>query len=216
MEKRSVKDLRIQSILTIARAVFEEFGYEKAKVSEIAGRIGIVEGTIFHHFGNKRALLIKVMEAFYTKAISEQEEGLKGIDDVKARLSFLIRFHLQVFNENAALCRVILSESRKEVQGNIKEDIRQFNRAYTGFIRQVVDQGVTEGVFRPDLSGNLIRNTILGAIEHTLWSHLLEEQQIDVDLLVDQMTKLVFGGIEAKDVRKEEVGVLIKKLNSLI
>jgi len=51
----------------ILRAASEEFGqngFEKARVDKIAVRAGVAEGTVYHQFGSKRALLEAVGERY--------------------------------------------------------------------------------------------------------------------------------------------------------
>ena len=72
---------REAEILSAAREVFSEQGYAAAAVAEIAGRAGVVEGTVYSYFESKRALLIAVMRVFYEELISETERGLQAVAD---------------------------------------------------------------------------------------------------------------------------------------
>ena len=49
-------------ILAAALALFSEKGYEDVSTKEIAARAGVAEGSLFHHFGNKKGLLTAVMQ----------------------------------------------------------------------------------------------------------------------------------------------------------
>src|SRR3546814_12516741 len=54
---RMTRDERVADILRAARDVFCGKGYEQTAVSEIAARIGGVEGTIYKYFATKRERL---------------------------------------------------------------------------------------------------------------------------------------------------------------
>ena len=109
---RQPKAEREAAILEAARREFEEKGYDGAKVADIAKRVGVVEGTIFHYFRNKRALVVSVMENFYADITTEQEIGLSRVQGARNRLHYIIRHHLEVMTKNADLCGVLLRESR--------------------------------------------------------------------------------------------------------
>jgi len=51
-------------IIAISRACFSEQAYGATTTAEIARRAGVSEGTIFHHFGTKRGLMVAVAENY--------------------------------------------------------------------------------------------------------------------------------------------------------
>ena len=51
-------------IIAVARACFSERAYAETTTAEIARRAGVSEGTIFHHFGTKRGLMVAVAEDY--------------------------------------------------------------------------------------------------------------------------------------------------------
>ena len=215
---KTKKEERRESILQAARLVFEEQGYEKAKVSDIAAKVGVVEGTIFHHFDNKQKLVIKVMERFYNQITDELRQGLESIKGTRNRLHYIISFHLQTFVKNAQLCRVILSESRRGVQSELITDIQQFNRAYTFSLHQVVKEGIASGDIRPGTSTSLLNTTIYGSIELRLWLQLIDGQAIDLEKNANELTELIFRGIAQpkESIARKEVERLIEQLQGLL
>lgn len=53
---------RRETIVAAAAAVFAESGYRAAKVSDVAGRVGVTEPVVFQNFGSKAALFAAVIE----------------------------------------------------------------------------------------------------------------------------------------------------------
>jgi AcrR family transcriptional regulator len=51
-------------LLSAARELFAEHGFEQTSTQQIARRAGVSEGILFHHFGSKRGLLECVAEDF--------------------------------------------------------------------------------------------------------------------------------------------------------
>ena len=212
---------RRERILEAARQVFESRGYDAATVAEIATQVGIVEGTIFHHFGSKRALLVRVMEGFYRDITAAKRRGLAGVDGTAERLRFLIRFHLRVFADNAALCGAILRASRG-ADGDLKRDIQALNRAYTAPLKDVVEAGVGCGDLRADVDVGLLRNTIYGSVEHMLWSVLYDGHVVDVDRTAAALSALVLGGIQQRQpdtlapADREELRRLVGRVSAIV
>ena len=70
---------RIADILQAARDVFTEKGYHEALISDIADRAGVVEGSIYRFFANKRDLLVKTVEHWYEDMLADDEEQFRGV-----------------------------------------------------------------------------------------------------------------------------------------
>ena len=214
---RLTKEVRSAAILKAAREVFEEKGYEAATVSEIADRIGIVEGTVFHYFGSKRKLVFAVMESFYRQITEEVKEALKGIQGTHGRMRYIIWFQLKTVTENATLCSVILNESRG-LDSEFTEDVKRFNRDYTDALKIVVQEGVECGDLRPGLSAELIRNMVYGSIEHILWELISYKRKVNIEESTEQITSMIYEGIvfRGNKTSKSDVSLLIKKLNHML
>jgi AcrR family transcriptional regulator len=60
--KEQVTEARRTQILMGAAQVFADKGYHKATTKEIAKAAGVSEGTIYNYFGNKRELLLAMVE----------------------------------------------------------------------------------------------------------------------------------------------------------
>lgn len=215
--KRPSREARQEAILAAARSEFEQRGYERTKVADIASRIGVVEGTVFHHFGNKRELVLRVMERFYEEATAVQAQGLQGIEGLRNRLHYIIRFHLANMVNNASLCGVILRESRG-LDRALTRDIRKLNQAYTEPFRQVLKEGVDSGELRADLNIPRVRDMVYGGIEHALWNLLNDDKPIDIDRAASDLTAVTMQGIAAPQSanQNEEAARLMQQLNALL
>lgn len=213
---RKSKEDRVSAILAAATEVFAETGYQNAKISDIARRIGVVEGTVFHYFSTKQRLMARVIEEFYKRITTEVRTGLQGISGTRDSLAYIIHFHLDVVTRNSRLCGEILRESRG-LDGELAGTVSQLNQGYTRHLSEVLKEGIETGDIAPDISIAMVRNTIYGSIEHTLWALINDRLDIDVDAEAKALTELVYKGIAnntAPD--KHEITSLIRSLNRML
>ena len=61
-ERRSAT---IAAILTAARALFAERGFEAASIDDIALAAGVTKGAVYHHFPSKEAIFVDVLDAVH-------------------------------------------------------------------------------------------------------------------------------------------------------
>ena len=101
---------RATEILTAAREVFLDKGFERTSVAEIAARVGVVEGLVYTYFPTKRDLLNEVLRGMYVPLLRDIESGFSRIHGLRSRLRFLIWRHLRVYVEEPGLSRLVLHE----------------------------------------------------------------------------------------------------------
>ncbi|MFC4669273.1 TetR/AcrR family transcriptional regulator [Seohaeicola nanhaiensis] len=187
---------RTADILVAARAVFAERGYNDMVMSEIAERAGVVEGSIYRYFRNKRDLMFRMAEAWFEEMIEDDAATLAAIEGTRNRLRFIIHRHLRSIHQQPDMSRLVFQHLRPEPD---YRDTRLFalNRAYTARVSEVVAAGMKAGEIRSGLSPTLVRDVIFGSIEHRTWAFLRNEGDYDVDGLADQVLDLVWRGLEA-------------------
>lgn len=194
-ERRARED-RVDDILSAAVAVFVEKGYESTAVSEIAARIGVVEGTIYKYFESKRELLLRVLEHWYEQMFGDYAKDLAGLSGAHQRVRFLVWRHLRTVKEQPQLCKLMFREFRGEVDYRGSE-LHAMNRRYTQFLVDALQEGVQSGEFRRDIPLSLLRDLVYGGIEHHAWSYLCGRGDLDIDRLTDQLMTLLCQGIES-------------------
>lgn len=181
-------------ILAAATAVFTEQGYEQASMAEIAARAGVVEGTIYKYFNNKRDLLIQVMIRWYETMLANYARHLAGVKGTSDRLRYVIWRHLAFVAANPGLCRVFFREIRTgtDYENSALQDL---NRRYTHFILDILREGIAAGEFRPDLPLPLVRDLVYGTIEHHVWRFVCGQGDIDPAATADHLCAIIINGI---------------------
>lgn len=223
---RLPKEERIKEILAAAREVFSQHGYDDAAMAEIAARVGVVEGALYRHFDNKRDLLNRILSDFYVALIEDVEQRLPGIKGVRNRLHFLVWRQLTAFADDPGYCWLVVSEVRPD-KPFYQSAVHRFNRRYTTFAIQVIEEGIASGEFRADISPLLVRDMMYGAIEHLMWRHLLSETPVDVLEQADVITDMIIRGISAPmaapsdaeitpDILTDKLSGLLGRLESVV
>ncbi len=185
---------RIADIMLAARAVFAEKGYQDALIADIAERAGVVEGSIYRFFANKRELLVRAAEDWYREMLERDAERLAGVRGTWNQLRFVVWHHLISIRREPALSRLVLLELRTDPDYR-NTRIFELNQQYTRRLVAIVQAAVDSGEFRADVSPGLVRDMVYGCIEHRTWSFLRGEGEFDLDRTADGITDLVYRGL---------------------
>ena len=84
--RRQRVEQKEQAIIAAAREVFQEHGFDRAKIAEIAKLAGVAEGTVYLYFENKNALLLAVAAEFYDRLTRDAAEGISDLPAVEKYL----------------------------------------------------------------------------------------------------------------------------------
>ena len=180
-----------------ARIVFTEKGYSEALISDIAERAGIVEGSIYRFFTNKRDLLVRMVEHWYEEMLARDDEQFASIRGTWNRIRFVVHHHLASIRREPALSRLVFQELRPDPDYR-KTRLFQLNQAYTHRIIDIVKAAAATGEFRSDISASLVRDMIYGAVEHRTWSFLRNEGEFDMEDTADGITDIIYRGLCAQ------------------
>lgn len=65
-----------ERVLSAAEALFREAGYDSASMSDVARRAGVGVGTLYHHFPDKRALLLELIDRIGDRVAAQRKDEL--------------------------------------------------------------------------------------------------------------------------------------------
>lgn len=205
---------RILDIMVAARAVFTEKSYGDALISDIAERAGVVEGSIYRFFVNKRDLLQRVVEHWYEEMLARDDEQFAAVRGAWNQIRFIVRHHLMTIRREPALSRLVFQEFRPET-GYRKTRLFQLNQTYSHRIIDVVKAGVDSGELRADVPPSLVRDMIYGCIEHRTWAFLRNEGTFEIDETADAVADIIYRGLCVREPEDDKLTMAVQRLEKL-
>ena len=196
-ERRSDK---YQRILAAAIEVIAEHGFFQARVSEIANRAGVADGTIYLYFRNKEQVLLAAISNAFSAFLELANAELRSVQDPREQLRRLALLHLTSLGSDRKLATVFQTELRQSVRL-----LTQFSqhelKQYFDLIRAVVREGQQAGVFRPELSDKIVANCFFGALDEMVTSWLLSDHEYSLARAADALIEVILRGVESPSLR---------------
>lgn len=161
--KKSDSEDTKRALLDAARREFAAGGLEGARVDRIAALAGANKQLVYHYFGSKDDLYSAVLQQAYQK-IRDQERDLDlaGLPPLEA-MRALVEFSFDYLDENREFVSLIADENTH--QGwhvNESAAMEPINRPIIEMIRDTLERGVEEGVFREGLEPLQVYVSIAG------------------------------------------------------
>lgn len=184
-------------ILEAALELFGQKGFEATTVAAICEAAGVSDATLYEYFESKEKVLFAIAE-FYTRRELERLQHLREyLHDPREKLRAMIQAYLEFYERNPLYTSVALLT----LKGN-----RNFTaspaygvvRAAARPIVEAFDEGVEAGIFRSDVDGYLVRNMVLGFIEHLTTQWLVVGRPEHISQYRDTICDMVMRAIEKR------------------
>ncbi|SEM99720.1 TetR/AcrR family transcriptional regulator [Lihuaxuella thermophila] len=185
---------KYDAIIDAAVRVIAEHGYHNAQVSKIAREAKVADGTIYLYFKNKDDVLISVFSEKMGSFISDVEEALQSVESAVDQLYTLIRIHFERLEKDRRLATVTQIELRQS-NPEVRKGIGEILKRYLDIIDQVVENGIRQGVFRPDLDVRATRKMIFGTLDETVTSWIMNDYKYSLSGQVEQIHRLFIDGM---------------------
>ena len=186
-------DQRIAELVATSRELLAEVGYERFLPAEVARRAGVSEATIYRYFPTKRELLVRVAEEWLDEVLGA-EPVVACYDTTYERLGFVVRHAVEVIRKEPALTLYIFNELRPD-PGFRSTAVYRLNQRIARMVGQVLDDAIACGDFRDDVSVDLLRDMIFGAVEHQAFAYLRGEGEFSIDETTEGITRVIYRGM---------------------
>jgi len=167
-----------ESILRASTSVVAKKGFEAATLNEIAQEAGVTEPPIYLHFEGKESLLFAIAEEQMERYLLFLDEHLQGINGAENKLRKLIWSHLRYSDTNRDFMNIVLFDCRNN-RNFYKSNAYALVRRYSGILLSILDDGIREGVFRPDMNLALVRDIIFGLMDYEAIRYFVTREKPD-------------------------------------
>ncbi|MEJ2717328.1 MAG: TetR/AcrR family transcriptional regulator [Deltaproteobacteria bacterium] len=189
-------ELRRRTIMKVASEVFGKKGYGGATISEIAGKAGIAEASIYQYFKSKEELLLSVLGTWFIEFADELERVFSGSLNPYERLLYLLRRWALDFQIRQWETRVLILELYRNPKFYESQEYRNTKR-FRKLIRSTVEDGQRSGHFRKDFEIIYFLHLVQGAFEHEALARMMLSKKQPTFASTEQMIDLVLRTIKA-------------------
>jgi TetR/AcrR family transcriptional regulator, cholesterol catabolism regulator len=151
-----------EAILDAAVALFGKFGYAGTTMRDIAREVGVLPGSLYAHISSKETLLDEIVEMGIGSFLAiESTIPADGTGSEKLRAG--IKAHVAVAAEHPGRSLVVFHQWRFLTEPNLTRALNKRRRYQQLFVR-LIEEGIADGSFAPNLDTKIAVFTILGAL----------------------------------------------------
>jgi TetR/AcrR family fatty acid metabolism transcriptional regulator len=191
---------KYERILEAALAVFAEKGFFVSRISDIADRANVADGTVYLYFKNKDEILATAISTAFDTFMNNARTELGKIADPVERLRKLARLHLEALEGNRNAAIVFQMELRQSTR--LSEFSHQHLIEYFNLVRVAIQQGQRSGVFRKSMPDKIAANCFFGALDEMVTSWVLSEHPFPLADAADSVVDILLNGMQSSDNRR--------------
>lgn len=188
---------RRELILARAAEMFARKGIGATTVREIADAVGVLSGSLYHHFESKDAIVDEILSGYLDSIRARYAEALASGKRPPECLHDLVLTSLRVTNEQPHATAIYQNELHylreqprfKDVQAAAADVQRTWLR--------VIEMGVADGSFRDDIAPRVFYRLIRDAVWLSVrWHH--PSKEYPTEQLAEDVTSIFLRGFSAK------------------
>ncbi|MFW6268235.1 MAG: TetR/AcrR family transcriptional regulator [Marinilabiliaceae bacterium] len=142
-----------QRIIEGAGNLFFSRGIRRVTMDDLAGELGMSKRTIYEHFSDKTELLLAMQGHFQQEHERYMRELLNSSEHVMEVIIAILRYGLEAINKINPL---YLEDLRKFYPEIWEENIKKGRESNQQQMRELLERGKKEGLFRPDINSKLV------------------------------------------------------------
>lgn len=192
--KEEVNALKRERILTEARTLFFERGYQGTTLDAVAERLHVTKPVIYAHWTNKAELLAEICERGTKYSLEAVERAAKATGSPKQRLAAMVEEMCRVIIEHQANVTVFFREE-KHVPAESISRIDAWRSTFDDKLSSLLQAGVEAGEFR--VTDVRLTGLAIGGVITWMYAWYRPHGRLSPEELGNRLSRLVLNMVGA-------------------
>jgi AcrR family transcriptional regulator len=182
---------RRRVILNAAAELFADHGYDRTSIRDIARRVGLLPGSVYHYFPSKEELFLAVHREGFERTLARVKKAAASCTDPWECLRRACEVHIEGIVGDSPVDRIAGHSLALTGHAELLTQIRPQREAYEKVFKTLVDALP----LRPGTDRSLLRLFLLGGMN---WVYLwYREGKRTARDIADAMVEMLRTGVEA-------------------
>lgn len=161
-------DKQEEIIQNAAIALFAIKGFSESTIIDIAHKAAVSKKSIYHHFSNKKQILVSLLERIWQRLADEMIDLAKNTEfDPLEKIDIMIDRTIDVFADNPQLTLVFFNEHNPVIRGNYDS----LNAHYVHYLKafaHIFEHGIQKDYINPHIDGRVFLFFVHGGLRSLL------------------------------------------------
>lgn len=187
---------RRSQILSAARGILAEKGFEATTVSEIVASAGVAQGTFYLYFPSKVSLVEALCEEMFAQILGAVEGAITSAETFAGGLEAGVG---AVFEESQRYQDVLEIINARLGFLSTPSELAKLDEPYYQLVARFIEQGQASGEVRADANPDLSARLVVGLIERATEDCFLYRPELPSEPYIAEVTRFVLRALAPAD-----------------
>jgi TetR/AcrR family transcriptional regulator, fatty acid metabolism regulator protein len=183
-----------QAIINAAINVFARKGYMKAKISDVAKKANVADGTVYLYFKNKDDLLINAMREMLEDKLVKIRRKIAKEPTAREKLFKFAELQIDLYIKNPDVVRFMVVEIRQSQEFYQKYPSFAPMNDYLNYVQGLVNDAIAEGSIRK-VDSKTLALMIIGTTDFALTQWVLGNDKLSLQEVTTNFIDIVRHGL---------------------
>jgi AcrR family transcriptional regulator len=206
-DRQKEREIKRDAVLRAAAQAFNENGFHKTSLDDVAERLNVTKPTIYYYVKNKDQILFECVR-IGLEMLEDASVQIEGTNQTGlSKLIALWRVYVQIVTEDFGRCLILVGED--PLPPSTRKELRALKGRIDRRFRSVIAEGIEDGSIRP-CDPKMAAFAAAGALS---WIARWYDPHgpLDPHGLADQMIDLLVHGVGSEGQGKRKVNGFERK-----
>jgi AcrR family transcriptional regulator len=190
-----------QRLISAARTLFSQNGFEQTSTSAIAREAGTSESQLIRYFKSKAGLLEAVFNDCWAPLNEEIQQRVVGAKDVREALTSVLECVIGAFSKDHEAAYLLMFEGRR-IRGSSSEILLSTGfKKFETLLAVLISRGKRDATFAASLNDHALAAALLGLAEAMIRERIIAERtgapNPFTDAEINQVFNAFMNGVRA-------------------
>lgn len=215
-DRQKEREVKRDAVLRAAAQAFNENGFHKTSLDDVAERLNVTKPTIYYYVKNKDQILFECVR-IGLEMLEDASSQIEGTDATGlSKMIALWRVYVQIVTEDFGRCLILVGED--PLPPGTRKELRALKGRIDKRFRSVITEGIEDGSIRP-CDPKMAAFAAAGALS---WIARWYDPRgpLNPEKLADEMIDLLINGIgganQTKGKTNGKAGVKLAAANAAV
>lgn len=186
-----------ERIISSARILFAENGYQKTTVVDISKKAGLSEAALYEYFKGKEDLLLTIPGLWVSELLADLEDQLFGVKGAFNKLRKYLWWNLRRIEESPLDAKIVYMFLKTNASF-MDTDVYSNVRSLYSYLIEIFEEGKADGEMKPDMDPYVARSIFIGTMDYVVTRWLLTDRSYSLFDKLDETFDLLVDAFAAK------------------
>jgi len=185
-----------ERILKVGAQIIAYEGLRMFTARNIGEKLGISDAAIFKHFPSMDSIAEEIVSRYTEECLRRVEEATRKGTNALEKLDLILEGHMDLLEETKGVTPILCFEFSRTGKKKIRRMIFDFLNTYARKVREVLEEGISEGTIRSDIDTEEVSFSLIGFMQAKVFQWFIRGRKGRIIKDREAVKKVIIDGLK--------------------